>query len=110
MFLVVNMLQRRVLPIAVGALLLILLPNVVAHGDEHNVEPMEMTPQEAPEANLGQDKAATSYWSLNEHAALMYWHIGLEILAWIVILPVGMWREIIGVCWSDPTNFLSCHV
>ncbi|MBO1764718.1 DUF2427 domain-containing protein, partial [Escherichia coli] len=30
------------------------------------------------------------YWSLSEHASLMYWHIGLEVLAWVVVLPVAV--------------------
>lgn len=86
------MLERRVVPIALGAILLALLPHVAAHRDEHNTEPMNMGHHDAPKTSPAQDGAPKSYWSLNEHAALMYWHIGLEILAWVVILPIGMWR------------------
>jgi hypothetical protein len=35
-----------------------------------------------------QDSGFHGYWSLSEHATLMYWHIALEILAWVVVLPI----------------------
>ncbi|KAF2685518.1 hypothetical protein K458DRAFT_387482 [Lentithecium fluviatile CBS 122367] len=35
-----------------------------------------------------------SYWGLSDHATLMYWHIALEILAWVVVLPVGVMLSI----------------
>jgi hypothetical protein len=73
------MTSRPVLTLATAALLLELLPLVVAHGEEHNEGPVEVQDSGRPQ----------SYWSLSDHAALMYWHIGLEILAWIVVLPVG---------------------
>jgi hypothetical protein len=76
--------NRAALAIATAALLLEFLPLVVAHGDEH----MDMSAHDAPQPQL-QDAPPSSYWSLSEHVALMYWHIGLEILAWVVILPVG---------------------
>ena len=30
-----------------------------------------------------------SYWSLHDHASLMYAHIAVMILAWVVILPIS---------------------
>lgn len=72
--------NREALRIAAAALLLSL---VAAHGDEH----MDMSAHDAPQP---QDHAQPrSYWSLSEHATLMYWHIGLEMLAWVVVLPIG---------------------
>jgi hypothetical protein len=70
---------RRILNLATAALLLELFPLVVAHGEDHHEGPVQISDSGRPQ----------SYWSLSEHAALMYWHIGLEILAWIVVLPVG---------------------
>ncbi|KAF2121752.1 integral membrane protein [Lophiotrema nucula] len=47
-------------------------------------------PQPQPEDNGG----FHGYWSLNEHTSLMYWHFGLEIVAWFVVLPVGVMLSI----------------
>lgn len=71
--------------IATAALLLELLPVVAAHGAEH----MDMGAADTPQPSISENGQPGSYWSLSEHAPLMYWHIGLEILAWAVILPVG---------------------
>lgn len=79
---------RRNTTLAIAALLLQLLPLVAAHGDEHHGEAMPMSAPNAP-APQPQSDAPQSYWRLTEHATLMYWHIALEILAWIVVLPVG---------------------
>jgi hypothetical protein len=82
------MARRGVLTIAAAALLLQLLPLVAAHGDEHHGETMDMTSHDAP-APQPPNEGHRSYWSLSEYAALMYWHIALEIVAWVVVLPVG---------------------
>ena len=78
----------QTLTLAAAALLLQLLPLVAAHGDEHHGETMNMGAHDAPAPQL-QSNGQQSYWSLSEYAALMYWHIALEILAWVIILPVG---------------------
>jgi len=79
--------DRAVLVTAAVALLLGILPVVAAHGDEH----IDMSAHDAaqPQPQPQNDGQPRSYWSLSEHVALMYWHIGLEILAWVVVLPVG---------------------
>lgn len=74
--------NRVALTVATAALL---LPLVATHGDEH----MDMSAHDTPQPQTLNDGQSRSYWSLSEHAALMYWHIGLEILAWVVMLPVG---------------------
>ena len=81
--------SRKVLTIATAALLLELLPLVAAHGDEHNAEAMDMSAHDATNSQSQDDGLPRSYWSLTEYATLMYWHIALEIVAWMVILPVG---------------------
>jgi hypothetical protein len=80
------MLSRRDLTIAAAALALEYFPLVAAHGDG---EVMDMGTHDVP-APQAQNNGFGGYWSLSEHASLMYWHIGLEILAWIVILPVAV--------------------
>ncbi len=77
---------RRRLTIATAALLLALLPLVAAHGDSDG---MDMGAHDTPEAQI-QNDGFGGYWSLSEHASLMYWHIALEILAWIVFLPIAV--------------------
>jgi hypothetical protein len=77
--------NRVILTVATAALLLGLFPSVAAHGDEH----MDMGTVEMSQPQAQDDGQPRSYWSLSEHGTLMYWHIALEILAWIVVLPVG---------------------
>lgn len=79
---------RGTLITAIAALLLQLLPLVVAHGDEHHGEAMDMSAQDVS-VPQPQTAGPQSYWRLTEYATLMYWHIALEILAWVVVLPVG---------------------
>jgi hypothetical protein len=50
---------------------------------------MNMDMHDAPPPPAADNGAPQSYWGLSEHALLMYWHIALEILAWVVVLPVG---------------------
>ncbi|KAL5116814.1 hypothetical protein ACEQ8H_005295 [Pleosporales sp. CAS-2024a] len=47
-----------------------------------------------------------SYWSLSEHAALMYWHIALQVLAWVVVLPVAVMLSIARSRYSLSSQFL----
>ncbi|KAF2629885.1 integral membrane protein [Macroventuria anomochaeta] len=84
---------RGTLTIAIAALLLQVLPLVAAHGDEHHGETMDMSAHDAL-APQPQNDGHQSYWSLSEYATLMYWHIALEILAWVVILPVAVMLSI----------------
>lgn len=70
--------------IATAALLLRNLPVVAAHGDD-----MDMSAHDAPPTPTQDGGPPRSYWSLSEHVGLMAFHVGLEILAWVVILPVG---------------------
>ena len=49
---------------------------------------MDVSAQSAP-APQPQSDAPQSYWCLTEYATLMFWHIALEVLAWVVVLPVS---------------------
>lgn len=97
-----DMPNRIALVVATAALL---LPYAAAHGDEH----MDTSAHGAPLVKPQGAVHPSSYWSLNEHTILMYWHIGMEILAWVFVLPVGKSRGAIG-CPSEYTDFgqLSC--
>jgi hypothetical protein len=81
--------SRAALNIAIAAVLLELLPLSAAHGDDH----MDVSAQDAPKLQVPGDGQLGSYWRLSEHATLMYWHIALEILAWVAILPIGGFSE-----------------
>jgi hypothetical protein len=83
------MTRARVLTLASAALLLEALPLVAAHGDEQNGGSMDMNMHHVPPPPVVDNGAPQSYWGLSEYALLMYWHIALEILAWVVVLPVG---------------------
>jgi hypothetical protein len=77
--------NRTTLTLAIAAVLLGLVPLAAAHGDEH----MDMSAPTAPKPQAQEEGQPGSYWRLSEHATLMYWHIALEMLAWMGILPVG---------------------
>jgi hypothetical protein len=77
--------KRIAVAIATAALLLECAPRALAHGDEY----MDMSAHDAPQPQLHDGGEPTSYWGLSEHVTLMYCHIALEILAWVVILPIG---------------------
>lgn len=46
-----------------------------------------------------------SYWSLSEYAALMYWHIALEVLAWVVVAPIAVMLSIARSRYVLPSQF-----
>lgn len=77
---------RILLIITIASFLVASLPVVAARGDEQNDASIDPGAQDALDIHQA---SARSYWSISEHAALMYWHIALEICAWIIILPIG---------------------
>ena len=58
-------------------------------GDAHNEQPsgghhmMGPTPEDIALWNV------PSYWGLEKHVGLMYAHIAIMIIAWVVILPIS---------------------
>lgn len=81
------MTRAQLLVLTTAALLLEALPLAAAHGDEHNDASMDM---QGPAPSTALDSGHfESYWALPDHASLMYWHIALEMLAWVGVLPVG---------------------
>ncbi|KAF2129844.1 hypothetical protein P153DRAFT_385073 [Dothidotthia symphoricarpi CBS 119687] len=100
------MARRGAPAIVTAALLLQLLPLAFAHGDEHHGASMDMNAHDSPNPQIQNDERPQSYWSLSEHATLMYWHIGLEILAWTVILPVAVMLSIARSRFTLPSQFV----
>lgn len=89
------MLRRRALTLATAALLLEALPLVAAHGHGDESGEGEMDMHDAPQPQVQNSDVPSSYWRLSEHVGLMYMHIALEVIAWFVVLPVGMSAELL---------------
>ncbi|KAF3053510.1 hypothetical protein E8E11_010977 [Didymella keratinophila] len=66
---------------------------------------MDMSAQSAP-APRPQSDAPQSYWRLTEYATLMYWHIALEVLAWVIVLPVAVMLSIARSRYVFPSQFV----
>lgn len=85
----------RIFTLAAAASLLELLPLVVAHGhDENGTDLGEMNAASVSATAAAHNaaeavEALPSYFWHPEHAGLMYAHIALMILGWVVVLPVG---------------------
>lgn len=82
---------------AVLGLGLFLLPVVGAHGDDMDMD-MNMDANAAPDPHSSDHhipvsasswEIRPSYCSHSGHASLMYGHIALMILSWVIVLPVG---------------------
>lgn len=64
---------------------LALAPSVIAHGDD-DTEGMKMGEADKP---LPEDQYPPTYFAFDEHKAAIYGHIGLMVLGWVFVLPVG---------------------
>jgi len=49
-----------------------------------------MSAHESSSSQVEHNAVSSSYWSLTDHATLMYWHIGFELLAWVIVLPIAV--------------------
>ncbi|KAF2201873.1 integral membrane protein [Delitschia confertaspora ATCC 74209] len=99
--------RRRVLAVAAAALLLGLLSPVLAHCDEHGGGKCSMDmPMNATKLAGEQPEGPQSYWSLTNHSGLMYAHVALEIIGWLIILPVGVMFSIAHSRYTLPTQFV----
>lgn len=76
-----------------GAVLLsFLLPLAAANSNSHNaarVADMDMSMPEPAAPVADEITYDPNYMTHPEHRGLMYAHIGLMVLAWVFILPVG---------------------
>ena len=88
-------LATSLLPVAASvAVLGLLVPAALAHGDEHGHGGggdgmgggMEMTDADKP---LPEDQYLPTYFAHPDHKAAIYGHIALMVLAWVFALPAG---------------------
>lgn len=63
----------------------VLATSAMAHGDD-DMDGMKMGEADKP---LPDDQYPPTYFALADHRAAIYSHIGLMVLAWVFILPVG---------------------
>ena len=80
------MFSARTISRASSALLVALLPIVVAHGGGH--ESMDMGHGGNATDSPKEDYPDT-YFAHTEHTGVIYTHIALMVLAWVFVLPVG---------------------
>lgn len=83
----------------------LLLPAVLAHGDDETMDMGEGVAMAADEPSLDVEYPPT-YFAHPEHRGLLVAHIALMVLAWVVVLPLGMTPDELGdvqvsLCRSD---------
>ncbi|KAK5653554.1 hypothetical protein OQA88_8813 [Cercophora sp. LCS_1] len=61
-----------------------LIPAVIAHGDDMNMEKGEA------DMPLPESEYPPTYFALPDHRAVIYGHIGLMVLAWVFMLPTAV--------------------
>ncbi len=66
-----------------------LVPAALAHGDEDMKMDMAMGANSTADQPLPEDQYPLTYFALGEHTAAIYGHIGLMVIAWVFMLPVG---------------------
>jgi hypothetical protein len=66
-----------------------LVPAALAHGDEDMNMDMAMGANSTADQPLPEDQYPPTYFALGEHTAAIYGHIGLMVIAWVFMLPVG---------------------
>jgi hypothetical protein len=73
-----------------AALLLQLASTVYAHGHEDGIDGMDMGGEKPQSEGSEHDPYNDpSYAGLSAHSGMLMAHIGLMVLAWFFILPVG---------------------
>lgn len=74
----------------VAALLLRLASTAYAHGHDDGMDGMDMGGEKSQSQDAENDPYNDpSYAGLSSHSGMMMAHIGLMVLAWFFILPVG---------------------
>lgn len=68
----------------------LLVPTVLGHGDDEAMD-MDMGSGATFSGNAPQPEAelVPSYFAHPEHRGILLAHIGLMVLAWVLILPLG---------------------
>jgi hypothetical protein len=72
-----------ILRVIASAAVLGLVPTVLAHGDDMKIEQGEADkPRPA-------DEYPPTYFAHPEHRTAVYAHVGLMVLGWVFVLPIG---------------------
>lgn len=71
-----------------AALLLLILPFALAHGDDEHGAAADSS-NATVESNNHADHEAVSYFAAGGHTGILVAHVTVEVLAWMFILPVG---------------------
>ncbi|KAK3313919.1 hypothetical protein B0H66DRAFT_537168 [Apodospora peruviana] len=79
-------LAAPLLKVLVGAVALGFVPAALAHGGDDMDGGMKMGEADQPQPD---DQYPPTYFALVDHRAAIYGHIGLMVLAWVFVLPVG---------------------
>ncbi|ORY60726.1 uncharacterized protein BCR38DRAFT_348666 [Pseudomassariella vexata] len=81
------------------------LPTVLAHGDDGGMD-MDMDISAGDEAKPDPDSYPQTYFSYAAHAGVMYAHIILMVISWVLVLPIGLMFSIARSRYTLPTQFL----
>lgn len=94
-----------------AAVVLGALPAVLAHGDEHAGAGMDMDmggemdmSAEAPQSDP--ESYAPTYFTHPEHRGLIYAHVALMVISWVVFLPIGVMFSLARSRYTLPVQFV----
>lgn len=79
---------RSAVSLLAAAAILSALPAVFAHGDDHAAMDADMD-MSVPDPKPDPDSYLPTYFSHPEHRGLIFAHVALMVLAWVVMLPIG---------------------
>lgn len=89
--------MKRWNAVAVAGAALALAAVAAAHGDDEDKMAMPAAPSTsdgpAMIADVPADEWIISYFRHPEHSSLILWHIGLMIVGWAFVLPVGEFHK-----------------
>lgn len=78
--------------VSAAAILGLLLPAVLAHGDDEAIDMGDGMPM-AADKPLPEPEYPPSYFSHPDHRGLLITHIALMAGAWVIVLPLGKWKH-----------------
>ncbi|KAL2024767.1 hypothetical protein VTK56DRAFT_5588 [Thermocarpiscus australiensis] len=82
-------LAASLLPVVASVAVLGFIPAALAHGDDHGggMGGMKMGDADKPKP---EDQYPPTYFALPDHKVAIYGHIGLMVLAWVLVLPAAV--------------------
>ncbi|RGP71831.1 hypothetical protein FLONG3_6945 [Fusarium longipes] len=97
------MIDRSVTWRVSNALVLVLLPIVVAHGDSKEMEMVHGSNTTHPAKD---HDYTNTYFAHSEHSGVVYTHIALMVLSWVFILPIAVMLSLAGSRYTLPTQLI----